>query len=233
MHSIRSKARRHAWYSDDEKTPNYNPFGRTRSRSSALIEKDIEANLSRGGTNHSESCMTPSSELARSNVNAQDFNSSNRANTMPPASPNTQGSSRLPQLAEKPRDNEQSSGETDETVVAETGKARKRRFFKFGKKNNNDEAMERTTTSESKKPKQHFTFVGQIRATVFNSWINVLLIAVPVGIIVNYLHVSPIAVFVVNFIAIIPLAALLSYATEEIALRTGETLGGLLNATFG
>jgi len=38
---------------------------------------------------------------------------------------------------------------------------------------------------------------------------------------------------VVNFIAIIPLAALLSYATEEIALRIGETLGGLMNATFG
>lgn len=40
-------------------------------------------------------------------------------------------------------------------------------------------------------------------------------------------------VFVVNFIAIIPLAGTLSYATEEIALRTGEVLGGLLNATFG
>jgi Ca2+/H+ antiporter len=26
---------------------------------------------------------------------------------------------------------------------------------------------------------------------------------------------------------------MLSFATEEIALRTGETLGGLLNATFG
>ena len=41
------------------------------------------------------------------------------------------------------------------------------------------------------------------------------------------------AVFIVNFIAIIPLAGLLSYATEEIALRVGETLGGLLNASFG
>lgn len=37
----------------------------------------------------------------------------------------------------------------------------------------------------------------------------------------------------VNFIAIIPLAGMLSYATEEIALRTGEVLGGLLNASFG
>ncbi|KAF3925876.1 hypothetical protein ABW20_dc0104266 [Dactylellina cionopaga] len=36
-----------------------------------------------------------------------------------------------------------------------------------------------------------------------------------------------------NFLAIIPLAGTLSFATEEIALRTGETLGGLLNASFG
>ena len=40
-------------------------------------------------------------------------------------------------------------------------------------------------------------------------------------------------VFVLNFLAIIPLAALLSYATEEISLYVGQTLGGLLNATFG
>ena len=36
-----------------------------------------------------------------------------------------------------------------------------------------------------------------------------------------------------NFIAIIPLAALLSYGTEEIALYCGDVLGGLLNASFG
>lgn len=45
--------------------------------------------------------------------------------------------------------------------------------------------------------------------------------------------VSPVVVFVINFLAIIPLAGILSYATEEIALRVGETLGGLLNASFG
>lgn len=66
----------------------------------------------------------------------------------------------------------------------------------------------------------------------------------------HYVHVDPVAIFVVNFVAIIPLAAMLSYATEEIALRyalsiwpalgttngtfrTGETIGGLLNASFG
>ncbi|KAL7789080.1 Ca2+ transporter [Trichoderma ceciliae] len=83
-------------------------------------------------------------------------------------------------------------------------------------------------------PKEPFTTANQIQRTLLNSWINLLLVAAPVGIALNYVSsVNRIAVFIVNFIAIIPLAAMLSFATEEIALRTGETLGGLLNATFG
>lgn len=42
-----------------------------------------------------------------------------------------------------------------------------------------------------------------------------------------------IAIFVTSFLAIMPLAQLLSYGTEEIALRVGQTLGGLINATLG
>ncbi|KAI8679789.1 hypothetical protein NCS57_00257600 [Fusarium keratoplasticum] len=83
-------------------------------------------------------------------------------------------------------------------------------------------------------PKEPFTVANQLQRTFLNSWINILLVAAPVGIALNYIHsVNRIAVFVVNFIAIIPLAAILSFATEEIALRTGEVLGGLINATFG
>jgi len=80
---------------------------------------------------------------------------------------------------------------------------------------------------------KHFTFKNQLHATIFNSWINILLLAAPVGIAINYAGVNKIIVFVVNFIAIIPLAAMLSFATEEISLHVGETLGGLLNASFG
>ena len=83
-------------------------------------------------------------------------------------------------------------------------------------------------------PKTPFTTANQLQRTFLNSWINILLLAAPVGIALNYVKsVNRVVVFVVNFIAIIPLAAMLSFATEEIALRTGETLGGLLNATFG
>jgi Ca2+:H+ antiporter len=39
--------------------------------------------------------------------------------------------------------------------------------------------------------------------------------------------------FVLSVFAIVPLAALLSHATESVAARTGDAIGGLLNATLG
>ncbi len=39
--------------------------------------------------------------------------------------------------------------------------------------------------------------------------------------------------FVLSVLAIVPLAVLLSHATESIAARTGDAIGGLLNATLG
>src|SRR5712671_2838342 len=41
------------------------------------------------------------------------------------------------------------------------------------------------------------------------------------------------ALFVLSILAIVPLAALLSRATESVAAKTGDTVGGLLNATLG
>src|SRR5690242_21601423 len=39
--------------------------------------------------------------------------------------------------------------------------------------------------------------------------------------------------FVLSVLAIVPLAALLSHATEAVAEKTGDAVGGLLNATLG
>ncbi len=36
-----------------------------------------------------------------------------------------------------------------------------------------------------------------------------------------------------NALAIVPLASLLSHATEGVASRLGDTIGALLNVTFG
>lgn len=69
--------------------------------------------------------------------------------------------------------------------------------------------------------------------TLGSNYINVLLVFVPLGIIAGALKWNPTAIFVLNFLAIIPLASLLSFVTEELSMKLGETLGGLLNATFG
>ncbi|MCJ1246361.1 hypothetical protein MMC30_003568 [Trapelia coarctata] len=66
-----------------------------------------------------------------------------------------------------------------------------------------------------------------------NIYVNVFLVFVPLGIIAGALGWNPTAVFVLNFLAIVPLASLLSFATEQLSAKLGQTLGGLLNATFG
>ncbi|CAK7201450.1 Vacuolar calcium ion transporter [Sporothrix eucalyptigena] len=71
------------------------------------------------------------------------------------------------------------------------------------------------------------------KATLYSSPVNILLFFVPFGIAAGALGWSAATVFTLNFFAIIPLAAVLSFATEEISVRLGESMGGLLNATFG
>ncbi|PSK55817.1 Vacuolar calcium ion transporter [Elsinoe australis] len=66
-----------------------------------------------------------------------------------------------------------------------------------------------------------------------HSWINVLLIFVPIGIAMDVTGQTPTIVFAINAVAIIPLAGLLVYATESVAIRLGDTLGALLNVSFG
>ncbi|RJE25136.1 Calcium ion transporter [Aspergillus sclerotialis] len=69
--------------------------------------------------------------------------------------------------------------------------------------------------------------------TLVRDYVNLLLVFVPFGIVAGALKWDSSAVFALNFIAIIPLASLLSFATEELAATMGQALGGLMNATFG
>ncbi|KAL8909087.1 MAG: hypothetical protein Q9207_000421 [Kuettlingeria erythrocarpa] len=66
-----------------------------------------------------------------------------------------------------------------------------------------------------------------------SSWINILLVFVPVGIACKFTGVDQTIIFATNAIAIIPLAGMLSFATESVAHRLGDTLGALLNVSFG
>ena len=63
--------------------------------------------------------------------------------------------------------------------------------------------------------------------------IGVLLVALPFAILADLLHWSPIAIFSISAIAIIPLAGYIGAATEVLAFYTNPRIGGLLNATLG
>ncbi|KAF2020473.1 calcium/proton exchanger [Aaosphaeria arxii CBS 175.79] len=76
-------------------------------------------------------------------------------------------------------------------------------------------------------------FVKHTKDALCYSWINLLLVFVPIGIASHLAHLGPEIVFAMNAVAIIPLAGLLSHATEAVAARLGDTLGALLNVSFG
>ena len=71
-------------------------------------------------------------------------------------------------------------------------------------------------------------------STFFRTPINWLLIFVPITLVLERFEGAPAPlVFFSAGIAIVPIAALIVRATEQLATRTGDAIGGLLNATFG
>jgi len=61
-----------------------------------------------------------------------------------------------------------------------------------------------------------------------------LLVFVPVIFIAEQVWAdSPTVLFVLSILAIVPLAGLSSHATESVAAKTGDAIGGMLNATLG
>lgn len=75
--------------------------------------------------------------------------------------------------------------------------------------------------------------LSHLGSMLLSSYLNVLLLAIPVGLTAGALGANPTLVFVANFLALLPLALILGEITEDLALRFGDAVGGLLNATFG
>jgi Ca2+:H+ antiporter len=63
--------------------------------------------------------------------------------------------------------------------------------------------------------------------------LNWLLIFLPVCVVLELTHGNPALIFGASCLAIIPLAGWMGKATEHLAEKMGEGVGGLLNATFG
>jgi Ca2+:H+ antiporter len=80
---------------------------------------------------------------------------------------------------------------------------------------------------------QYTSTIQTLCKIIFSDYINVLLIFLPLGIVSGAIEWAPQLTFVFNFLALIALASLLSFATEELSKKVGQTVGGLLNASFG
>ena len=59
------------------------------------------------------------------------------------------------------------------------------------------------------------------------------LVLAPIAVVAEHMHASPLVVFTLSALAIVPLSGLLGSATEQLAGHTGPAIGGLLNATLG
>lgn len=72
-----------------------------------------------------------------------------------------------------------------------------------------------------------------LRAIILEKAVSVFLLLIPFAIMAHTCDWGARWVFWLNFCVMIPLASILGDFTEEAALHTSETIGGLLNATFG
>jgi Ca2+:H+ antiporter len=64
-------------------------------------------------------------------------------------------------------------------------------------------------------------------------WPYTLVPFIPIALALELLHADPVLIFATSAIGVIPTAALMGRATEELADRVGPGIGGLLNVTFG
>src|ERR1700742_877952 len=86
-----------------------------------------------------------------------------------------------------------------------------------------------STTETSQAPTERsrpFLLTGE-------GWPYLLVPLIPVAIVLQFLHADAVAVFAASALGVIPTAALMGRATEELAARSGPGVGALLNVTFG
>lgn len=77
------------------------------------------------------------------------------------------------------------------------------------------------------------TFMSTFKTMAVTGPLNILLVCTPVAIISYYADWPSTVTFIFSLIALAPLAERLGFVTEQLAIHTNETIGGLLNASFG
>jgi Ca2+:H+ antiporter len=248
LDTVRRHAHRVASSNGGEGALNYNPFARQRSRDTP-IDAENQNQVRRTISEPGAPTIEEQRRLEESQEAEKEFGHQQHHNTEPtPTSTNgfpaISGSSTDRELdqanAEKTSDDTTVVGSSRHNSNGITKRAKFKGIFRKEHEGGDESELTRVESDqlslEERRKRAHKRKIpvgAQIRYVLFGAWINVLLIMVPVGFAVYYARLAPVPVFIINFVAIIPLAAMLSSATEELAIRVGETLGGLLNATFG
>lgn len=220
--AIKRAARRSAWYPSDDEPTTFNPYGRFGARQRK--QRDVENGARDGGIlehiSTENNAVSPIEANRRSQYDAEKAESGapKRAGTYPGGSSiepyresYEDGNLRSPTSLEK--DEKAHSGisgstvaptdvppasSTEQSVGTEGTRKRKARKFHipipFKKNKEEERGIERAETTESQRKKHpKLTVMSQFKA-VFFSWINILLIAVPVGIALEYTGTNKIVV---------------------------------------
>ena len=232
----------------------YNPFARQRSR-------DAQLDLESGSYRTRSEAHTAIEEQRRfdSREAEKEFGTLRHHHTEPSASlaptpiseqpelEQTCSESNLAHPIESTAGDDEKGGETlieayDSTAVDMGGVTKRAKFKSIFRKEYDDElenasiSTEPITIEERRRQSLRRKIpVGlQLRYILLSSWVSFLLLpCIPVGFALNYVHANAIAVFCVNFVAIVPSATILSAALNEINIRANEKVSALLNQTFG
>ena len=65
------------------------------------------------------------------------------------------------------------------------------------------------------------------------SWLNVLLVCIPIAVIVYYARTPAPVIFIFALLGLVPLAERIAFVTDELAKYTSDTFGGLISASMG
>ncbi|XP_020090838.1 vacuolar cation/proton exchanger 3-like [Ananas comosus] len=116
----------------------------------------------------------------------------------------------------------------DESLVSPVAHSRKPSGFE-GTHRNSFSVDKQECTVEYLKAR----FFRSLKIVLFTAKINMLMPCGLIAVLINYITGDHGWVFFLSLLGIIPFAERLGFATEQLALFTGPTVGGLLNATFG
>jgi Ca2+/Na+ antiporter len=94
--------------------------------------------------------------------------------------------------------------------------------------------LERKYITEKKlKNPVSYDFIRGALVMITDGPLNILLVATPLAFISSLAGWPDLITFIFALLSIAPFAERLGFVTEQLALHTSDTIGGLLNATFG